>query len=93
MWHASGNGRGNRRVSRQIARAALHGVGDPSLGEWVEDGAKGIVHVRRRLSPREQEEFGILELVDVRGTDTEVDRLAAVLTDAPYLAPYFGAMP
>lgn len=70
--------------SRSIARQALLGVGDVSLGEWIEEGARGIVHVRRRLSHVEQETFGIT-VRDIRGTQEERKRLEALFYDAPHL--------
>jgi hypothetical protein len=62
-----------------IARRALEGVGDATLGEWVEDGSpgSGVVHVRRRLSTREAGNRGIV-VRDVRGTEEEERRLAVV---------------
>lgn len=89
MWHASGNG-GTVSKSRSIARHALAGVGDASLGEWIEEGRRGIVHVRRRLSSDEQHAFGIAEVRDIRNTNEERDRLAALLADAPHLRAVFG---
>lgn len=88
MWHASGNA-GDPKRSRSLARMALGKVGDAQLGEWVEDGSRAIVHVRRRLSVLEQQTFGISGVRDVRGTDEERDRLAALLADAPHLRPFF----
>lgn len=62
---------------------ALIGVGDPVLGQWEERGANGVYHVRRRLSEAEQKEFGILAVRDVRGTEEEARRLAAVYAAVP----------
>lgn len=59
----------------RLARHALRGVGDPTLGEWVEYG-RIAVHVRRRISLAEQ--FNIGPAVDIRGTAEVGERLAAV---------------
>ena len=59
---------------------ALDGVGDAALGEWTEQ--HGAIHVRRRLSLREQIEFG-LTLVDVRGTDDGVQRVRKMIQVVP----------
>ena len=49
----------------------LRGVGDASLGEWVElparRGTRDFVHVRRRLSKREALIVG--DVRDIRGTE------------------------
>jgi hypothetical protein len=88
VWHASGKAR-KRRDALGIARAALAGIGDARLGEWTEDGAGGVVHVRRRLAPAELELAGIgPEPRDVRGTPEERERLARLVLDAPHLAAY-----
>ena len=70
MWHASA-GRVPSRESEQAAVDMLGGVGDADLGEWLERGAGGIVHVRRRLSDQEAELVGMVR--DVRCT-READR-------------------
>ena len=75
--------------SKQLARMFLNGVGDASLGEWVEAGERGVFHVRRRLSAAEQEEFGIPVVRDVRGTPEYEGRLVGLLRDAPYLRTVF----
>lgn len=85
MWHASAQGYA-RRESLQIARQALKGVGDAALGEWKEDGTRGyIVHVKRRLTDLERQEFGVPEPIDIRGTSEEEARIAAVYAEAPGL--------
>jgi len=85
VWHASGRGR-TLPGSRQIVRDGLRGVGDASLGEWQFDGEKaGVVHLQRRLSDAEREEFGVPEPYDIRGTYEEHRRIAAVYREAPYL--------
>ena len=78
--------------SRSIAMQALYGAGDPMLGEWVEDGySRSIVHVRRRLSDDERFLAGIPGVRDIRGTQEERVRFAALITDAPHLRSYLGA--
>jgi hypothetical protein len=79
VWHASGRG-STERASWAIAQRALEGVGDASLGEWRELGApgSGVVHIRRRLSSREQGNSG-LRMRDVRDTP-EADRRLEVVT-------------
>lgn len=75
--------------SRTIARQALAGVGDASLGEWIETSPAGIVHVRRRLSHEEQTASGIACARDIRGTLEERERVLRLVADAPYLAGMF----
>lgn len=86
VWHASGRG-GNERASVAIALAAIRGVGDPGLGEWIDrkGTGSGIVHVQRRLTDAEREAFAVPEPFDVRGTDEEVVRIGRVLDEAPHL--------
>lgn len=85
VWHASARGR-TISDSRRICRDGLRGVGDPTLGEWLQDGIKGgVVHLLRRLSREEQERFAVPQPYDIRGTDEERRRIAAVYTEAPYL--------
>jgi hypothetical protein len=67
-----------------LARQALEGVGDLSRGEWPEVGANGVMHLRRRLSGREQERVGNVR--DIRGLPEERRRLALLFRDAPHLA-------
>lgn len=69
----------NRETSLGIATRALDGVGDASLGEWIEDGSEGsgVVHVRRRLSTREAGNHGLV-VRDIRWTEEERRRLAVV---------------
>jgi hypothetical protein len=68
-----------------MVERALHGVGDASLGEWREQGARGVVHLRRRLSDDERASVGGLDVRDVRGTFEEKKRIQAVLHAAPHL--------
>lgn len=74
-------------MSYGIAERALLGVGDASLGEWVERARpNGVVHIRRRLSRHEHAIIG--DAVDIRGTSEERTRKLALLRDAPYLANF-----
>jgi hypothetical protein len=78
VWHASAapmRGIPVRDVLRNIALAALRGVGDPTLGEWEEWTGRAF-HVRRRLSAAEQRRVG--DVVDIRGTPEVEQRLARV---------------
>jgi hypothetical protein len=63
----------------------LTGVGDASLGEWVDavGMGRGIAHVQRRLTDAERATFGVPEPYDIRGTDEETRRLAAVVAESP----------
>lgn len=78
MWHASVHRLGTRTVAGReeellaLCFAALDGVGDPSLGEWVEVGEVAM-HLRRRLTPAEQAPIG--PAVDVRGTPEHQRRM------------------
>jgi hypothetical protein len=76
VWHASGRGI-DPFQSRRIALAALHGVGDPKLGQWEERGNGGVYHVRRRLSVEEQKVVG--EARDIRNTAEEHERIDRLL--------------
>jgi hypothetical protein len=53
VWHASVPSEVGESAAWVLADRALEGIGDSSLGEWVEEGADGAVHVRRRLSEEE----------------------------------------
>ena len=80
VWHAS-TSMGPRRLQswdelETVARAALDGVGDTKLGEWVEQGNQ-IFHLRRRLSVDEQDQH-VGPVVDVRQTDEGAKRFAAM---------------
>jgi hypothetical protein len=90
VWHASGRGR-TPSISRALALEALSGVGDKRLGQWVDEQGmgRGIVHVVRRLTEEEREEFSVPEPYDIRGTDEEQRRIAAVLAEAPHLRRAF----
>lgn len=84
MWHASVN-TATQGQAELMARSALNGVGDASLGEWVENGHGHIVHLRRRLS--EDEESVIGPAVDIRGTPEEERRMDTLFDEVPYLRP------
>lgn len=62
-------------VLRQMARQALAGVGDPSAGEWEEEGVVAF-HLRRRLNAAEAASVG--QVLDVRGTPEALRRLRPV---------------
>ena len=81
VWHASACAR-TLRDSLALARSALRGVGSPLLGEWEEAGGSGVVHVRRRLSEREQKEAA-LAVRDIRGTGEVAERVARLEADYP----------
>jgi len=91
VWHASGNGQTVTK-SRTIAREGLFAVGDASLGEWIEQGSRGIVHVRRRLTAAECGLAGIAGVRDIRGSDEERRRLQSLIAEAPRLRAYFGSL-
>jgi hypothetical protein len=83
VWHASVAGSLIKAVLWQEAERQLAGVGDPLLGEWRETTAKAV-HLRRRLSEREQRAVG--PVVDIRGSDEarmRAARLGARLSMAP----------
>ena len=74
--------------SQIIARQGLRGVGDASLGEWHEQGASGIYHMRRRLSDAERERWpDVREMRDIRGTAEESKRTAALRAAFPAALP------
>lgn len=68
--------------NERIARRALEGVGDATLGEWVELGAY-VFHLRRRISQEEQAVIG--EAIDIRGTPEHERRIEVVKQKAPVL--------
>lgn len=84
MWHASGRG-STESLSWALAERAMHGVGDPALGEWREVGRDGVMHIRRRLTDQERKQAGDLQVRDIRGTEEEARRLRRLLRDAPQL--------
>ena len=73
MWHVSIRDRDLARAAK-LAYGELDGVGDASLGEWVE--AVTAFHLRRRLS--KQEELLVGPVVDIRGTPEAWRRFKAV---------------
>lgn len=79
MWHVSVTSAGGLALgsSTLIRRsyAELAGLGDASAGEWLEE-RPDFVHLRRRLSTREERKVG--PVVDVRGTPEAHRRLALV---------------
>lgn len=72
---------------RAIAEKALHGVGDPALGQWWEDG-EIAVHLRRRLTEAEAAQVG--PVVDVRGTWEGRKRMQRVQKFLPPGHPFRG---
>lgn len=64
-----------KRLFREHAVRELEGVGDASLGEWIEETA-AAVHVRRRLSAMEFPLVG--PVLDIRGTEEARLRLLPV---------------
>lgn len=60
---------------RRYVLDALEGVGNASLGQWMEWTGQ-YYHVRRRLSYKEQQSIG--EAMDIRGTDEATERRKAV---------------
>lgn len=56
------------------ALEVLEGIGDDGLGQWEERGVKAY-HIRRRLTPAEQEAIG--QACDLRGTREAQERLSA----------------
>jgi len=67
---------------REVARNALIGVGDASLGEWHE-WTGFTYHIRRRLKPEEQLLIG--PAIDIRGTDEAMNRWRAICLICPWL--------
>lgn len=70
--------------AKVLAISALAGVGDKSLGQWIEAGRSKVVHVRRRISASEESTIG--SAIDIRGTAEESERFRALFRDAPHLA-------
>jgi hypothetical protein len=93
VWHASGLDR-TSDLSLQLAYTALGGAGDADAGEWIETGnrvrGRTVMHVRRRPSEAEMLGADITCARDIRGSQEERDRIAALLADAPWLV---GAIP
>ncbi len=63
----------------------MKGIGDASLGEWVERTPKAV-HIRRRMS--EQEQMVIGEARDIRGSEEAAERLQVLFTTAPHLEKF-----
>jgi hypothetical protein len=83
VWHASVAGSLIKAALWQEAERQLAGVGDKLLGEWRETGAKAV-HLRRRLSEREQRAVG--PVMDIRRSDearVRAARLGARLSLVP----------
>jgi hypothetical protein len=75
VWHASA-AHPDRKVRRKAALRALDGVGEKLLGEWHQDSPRAY-HVRRRLTPQEQQRVG--DVLDLRGTEEARARCASFL--------------
>lgn len=75
------NRKPNELILKAVALAALDGVGDADLGQWLEWSGYAF-HVRRRLTVIEKAHIG--EAVDIRGTAEAERRRQAVL---PFLPP------
>lgn len=77
MWHASASS--PFKDPGQLyccVLDALDGVGDQSQ-EWTEySGDTNVYHLRRRLTPEEQEYVG--PVLDIRGTPEELERLSKI---------------
>jgi hypothetical protein len=84
VWHASVAIPGLAMLYsvnlRTMAFEILNGVGDAKAGQWFEDRPKAF-HIRRRLTPEEQERVG--EAVDIRGTPEETQRFQHLLAALP----------
>jgi hypothetical protein len=75
VWHASVAGSIIKAVLWREAERQLAGAGDALLGEWREAGDVAV-HLRRRLSEREQRAVG--PVMDIRGSDEARMRAARV---------------
>jgi hypothetical protein len=84
VWHASVCSH-DMKVSQEelerSARKALKDVGDASLGEWTELNLPKFLHIRRRLSLKEQSSIG--PVVDIRGTQEAINRVNAIWLGIP----------
>lgn len=73
------------------ALRAIKLVGDVNAGQWIDYKNPKFVHVRRRLTEKEQAEIG--PAVDIRGTQEEatrlekIDRIMRAMGYAPIRAP------
>lgn len=76
-------------ISEPRAFKALEGVGDASLGEWVERTPKAV-HIRRRISESEQMVVGGVR--DIRGSEEATSRLETLFAVAPHLKPFAAAI-
>jgi hypothetical protein len=80
VWHASCAGKGSRTTLRSAALVALSGVGRSETGQWEEWTGRAF-HVRRRLSPDEEQLVG--PVVDIRGTPEADERRLTALAAIP----------
>lgn len=90
MWHASVKFHGRLKLPigayLDRVRQVLAGVGDPSAGEWPEQGNDGVYHMRRRLSATEQEQ---LEVRDIRLTPEAMVRWLSMPRQVKRAVPQF----
>lgn len=85
VWHASVMNSGSVFTAQLLARRALDGVGDASLGEWNDE--RKAVHIRRRLSALEEAASG-LSMRDLRGQGEGMTRLNKLFAQFPHLKKY-----
>lgn len=86
MWHCSVASQTiltGSSAREAMARAILDGFGDAKAGEWTEDRELAF-HLRRRLTPKEQERVG--EALDCRTTEEGVERLRRIAPVLPQAA-------
>lgn len=85
MWHASIASPVLREHElERRARAILDGVGDASLGEWLDVRPRAL-HMRRRLSTAERAIVG--DVLDLRGTPEATARLDEIRRAVPGVLP------
>jgi hypothetical protein len=92
VWHASVSYSGRFKIPEVVrmdrCRHVLAGVGDARLGEWVEVGNHGVLHLRRRLSDAECAEFG-LSVRNIRRTHEARERYDLLPRQVKQLVPAF----
>lgn len=87
VWHASAQHLDGPAASLAACREALDGVGDATLGEWIEEGQRApIMHLKRRVSEAEADLVGGIR--DIRGTPELKRRARELLRAAPHLHGY-----
>lgn len=71
-----------------MARLALNRVGDADLGEWEEwSETSGVFHLKRRLT--EEEQSGVGDAIDIRGTSEAEERYTAMKRYLPMLPKHY----